>query len=209
MIALLISLFAISLVFISITERFKTYATLIGLQGILLFGISFVLLKEIDTLNLIFIVIETIVFKTIVVPLLLNRIIKKSKVTRVHQSSLPAFYSILLVIAAMLISVVLTTVLKDARVDSFFLSISIFAMLSGMLLIITHKRIFSHMVGFLVVENAVFLFSIAAGAEMPMLINTAILLDIFISVLILGIFMTKIGDQMSGLEMDMLTNLKD
>ncbi len=209
MIALLILLFAVSLVFFSITERFKTYAMLVGFQGLLLFGISFSLLKEINTLNLIFIIVETIVFKTVVVPWLLNRIIKKTHTSRVHSGALPTFYSIFLVIVAMLVSIALTSVLKDSRIDSFFLSISVFAMLSGMLLIITHKRIFSHMVGFLVVENAVFLFSIAAGAEMPMLINTAILLDIFISVLILGVFMTKIEGRMHSLETDMLTTLKD
>ncbi|MDR0660887.1 MAG: hypothetical protein LBG19_08845 [Prevotellaceae bacterium] len=209
MIALLILLFAVSLIFFSITERFRTYAMLIGLQGVLLFGISFSLLREINTLNLIFIVVETLVFKALIVPWLLYRIIKRTKTARVHKGALPAFYSILLVILAMLVSVVLTSVLKDAKVDSFFLAISIFALLTGMILITTHKRIFSHMVGFLVIENAVFLFSIAAGAEMPMLINTAILLDIFISVLILGVFMTKIEDRMHSLETDMLTKLKD
>lgn len=209
MIPLLILLFAVSLVYFSITERFRTYVMLVGLQGVLLFGISFSLLKEINTLNLIFIIVETLVFKALVVPWLLNRIIRRTHITKVHKGALPAFYSILLVIGAMLVSVVLTSVLNDSRIDGFFLAISIFAMLTGMLLIITHKRIFSHMVGFLVVENAVFLFSIAAGAEMPMLINTAILLDIFISVLILGVFMTKIEDRMHSLETDMLTKLKD
>lgn len=209
MIALLILLFAVSLIFFSTTERFRTYAMLVGVQGVLLFGISFWLLKEINTLNLIFIVVETLVFKAIVVPWLLYRIIKRTKTARVHKGALPAFYSILLVIAAMLVSVVLTSVLQDATVDNFFLAISIFAMLTGMILITTHKRIFSHMIGFLVVENAVFLFSIAAGSEMPMLINTAILLDIFMSVLILGVFMTKIEDRMHSLETDMLTKLKD
>lgn len=209
MIALLILLFAVSLIFFSITERFRTYAMLVGVQGILLFGISFWLLKEIDTLNLIFIVVETLVFKAIVVPWLLHRIIKRTKTARVHKGSMPTFYSILFVIAAMLISVVLTSVLQDSSVDSFFLAISIFALLTGMILITTHKRIFSHMIGFLVVENAVFLFSIAAGSEMPMLINTAILLDIFMSVLILGVFLTKVKDSMHSLETDMLTKLKD
>ena len=209
MIALLILLFAVSLIFFSITERFRTYATLVGVQGVLLFGISFSLLKEIHTFNLIFIVVETLVFKAIVIPLLLHRIIKRTKTARVHKGAMPAFYAILLVIAAMLVSIILTSVLQDSTVDNFFLAISIFAMLTGMILITTHKRIFSHMVGFLVVENAVFLFSIAAGSEMPMLINTAIMLDIFMSVLILGVFMTKIEDRMHSLETDMLTKLKD
>ena len=44
---------------------------------------------------------------------------------------------------------------------------------------------------------------------MPMLINTGILLDIFISVLILGSFATKIGDTIQSLETEELSHLKD
>ena len=37
------------------------------------------------------------------------------------------------------------------------------ALFTGLLLIVTHKLIISHLIGFLVVENAVFLFSLAIG----------------------------------------------
>ena len=71
------------------------------------------------------------------------------------------------------------------------------------------RRIFSHMVGFLVIENGVFLFSTAIGVEMPLLINFAILLDILISVLMLGIFFTKIDGKIHADDADALTNVKD
>jgi hydrogenase-4 component E len=82
-------------------------------------------------------------------------------------------------------------------------------MLCGLLLIISHNRIFSHMVGFLVLENAVFLFSIAVGAEMPILINTGILIDLIITTLILSVFLTKVNKHNPNLESDQLTQLKD
>lgn len=65
------------------------------------------------------------------------------------------------------------------------------------------------MVGFLVIENGVFLFSTAIGVEMPLLINTAILLDILISVLMLGMFLTKIDHEIHVDDADALTNVKD
>ncbi|MDR1055441.1 MAG: hypothetical protein LBL90_06375 [Prevotellaceae bacterium] len=209
MIKLFILLFAFSLIFLSITERFRTYAMLIRLQGFLLFGISFYLLEDINPLNLIFIVLETLIFKAIIVPWLLYRIIHQTGIARVHKNALPSFYSAILTIIALLISIVTAYALSDSKIDASFLTISIFTMLTGLLLIITHKRIFSHMVGFLVIENAVFLFSIAAGTEMPMLINTGILLDIFISVLILSFFITKVNDSLHTADSENLTELKD
>ena len=70
-------------------------------------------------------------------------------------------------------------------------------------------RLFSHMVGFLVIENGVFLFSTAIGIEMPFLINIAILLDILISVLMLGVFFTKIDRKLHADDADTLSHVKD
>jgi len=44
---------------------------------------------------------------------------------------------------------------------------------------------------------------------MPLLINFAILLDILISVLMLGIFFTKIDGKLHADDADSLTNVKD
>ena len=90
-----------------------------------------------------------------------------------------------------------------------FFGVALYALLSGLILIVLRSRIFTHMVGFLVIENGVFLFSMAIGVEMPILINTAILLDILISVLMLGMFMTKVDDKIHSVDSDSLTHVKD
>ena len=51
--------------------------------------------------------------------------------------------------------------------------------------------------------------ALAIGVEMPLLINFAILLDILISVLMLGIFFTKIDGKLHADDADSLTNVKD
>jgi hydrogenase-4 component E len=193
----------------SVTERFRVYAMLIRFQGLLLFGISFYLLEEINFLNLIFVITETLIFKALIVPMLLYKIIRKTGIARVHKNALPIFYSGALTLIALLISVAIAHSMSDPKIDASFLTISIFTMLTGLLQITTHKRIFSHMIGFLVIENAVFLFSIAAGTEMPALINTGILLDIFISVLILSFFITKANIGSLNTNNENLTELKD
>ena len=205
----LIVLYALSLVYFTISERFRTYAWLVGFQGLLLFAISFFELNSIDTLNLIFIFAETIVFKTIVVPWLLYRIISQTNDNCIHKYALPGYYTVILAAVLLLMSYLVGYVLKNPVIDRIYFTVGLFAMFMGILFIITHKKIFSHLIGFLIVENAVFLFSIAIGSEMPMLINTGILLDIFISILILGSFMSKIGSQMQNLETGNLTMLKD
>jgi hydrogenase-4 component E len=206
---LLIVLFAVTLVYLSIAERFRSYAKLIAVQGFLLFGIALIELKTIDLANLIFVSAETLIFKAIIVPYFLFRIINQTKVYKVHPKAFPAFYSLIFTIAGLFVSIILSNILKNPSLDAVFMTIALFTLFTGVLLVITHKRIFSHMIGFLVIENAVFFFSLAVGSEMPMLINIGILLDIFVSVLIIGVLMNHIGSQFTDLESDNLTSLKN
>jgi hydrogenase-4 component E len=208
MITFLIVLFAFTLFYLSIAERFRNYASLIGIQGVLLFGIAFIELNEVNTLNLIFIVAETLLFKAIAVPLLLFRIINKTAVYKVHPKALPGFYSLLIAIGGLILSIVLSDQMKDKHIDQVYFTIAIFALFTGILLIVTHRRIFSHMIGFLIIENAVFLLSLAIGSEMPFLINIGILLDIVVSVLIIGVFINRIGSRFNDLETENLTDLR-
>jgi hydrogenase-4 component E len=90
-----------------------------------------------------------------------------------------------------------------------FFGVALYALLSGLILIVLRSRIFTHVVGFLVIENGVFLFSMAIGVEMPILINMAIMLDILISILMLGMFLTKVDNKIHADDSDSLTRVKD
>jgi hydrogenase-4 component E len=201
MIIYLIVLFAVTLVYFASAERLVTFIRLIGLQGLLLCGIALFELREVNTANLVFIVSETLVFKTFLIPYLLKRIITASGVTKVHRLAMPGFYLLLLSMFALLLSVVLANSLINPFVNTIYMTIALFCLFTGLLMIVTHKLIISHLIGFLIIENAVFIFSLAVGNEMPMLINIGILLDIFVGVLILGFFGLRLKPHTNELTM--------
>jgi hydrogenase-4 component E len=198
---LLVIVFAITLIYLSMTERFPIYAGLIGFQGVLLFALAFLELHAITLATLIFVALETLVFKVIVVPYLLFRIISKTGEARVHDKALPGFYSLLFVTLGLLLSIVVSFSMNTTPANMIYFIVAFFAVYTGLFMIISHKKIFSHLVGFLVIENAVLLLSLAIGSEMPMLINIGILLDIFVSVLILGIFVMRLKQSAHDLTM--------
>ena len=205
MILPLVILYVVTLIYLSITERFRNFASLIGLQGWLLFGIALVRLHTINPAEFAFIAIETLLFKGILVPWLLFAVIRRTKINRVRRSGSSQSGALLLSLTALVVSGSITYYV----VDLVFFGVALYALLSGLILITLRQRIFSHMVGFLVIENGVFLFSTAIGVEMPLVINVAILLDILISVLMLGIFFTKIDGKIHADDADSLTNVKD
>ncbi len=209
MILPLVILYVVTLVYLSITERFRTYASIIGLQGWILFGVALLRLHRIDLPELLFISVETLLFKALLVPALLFAVIRRTHIHRVRTSGSSQFNALLLSVGAAAAGIPPPAAMADGNIDRVFFGVALYAVLSGLILIVVRSRIFSHMVGFLVIENGVFLFSMAVGTEMPFLINVAILLDIMISVLMLGIFFMRIGNKLHADDADSLTNVKD
>ena len=209
MLLTLIILYIITLIYISIVERFRNYSTLIAVQGWLLLGIALLRLHSLDWVELTFIVTETLIFKAVIVPAILMQVIKKTGINRISSTGTSQFNSLMLSIAALTISAILTYYVADQTINMIFFGVALYALLTGLILIVLRSRIFTHMVGFLVIENGVFLFSMAIGVEMPLLINAAIMLDILLSVLMLGLFMTKVDKHIHTDDSDSLTHVKD
>ena len=209
MILPLVILYVVTLVYLPITERFRNFASLIGLQGWLLFAVALVRLHAINPAELAFIAVETLLFKGILVPWMLFAVIRRTKINRIAASGTSQFNSLVLSLAALVASISVTYCIAEETINLVFFGVALYALLSGLILIVVRTRIFSHMVGFLVIENGVFLFSMAVGVEMPSMIEIAIMLDILISILMLGLFLTKIGARFRIGDTDLLTNVKD
>lgn len=208
MILSLIILYVLTLLYIAIAERFRNHTTILAVQGLLLFGIAMARLHEFHPVEMTVIIIETLVFKAIVIPAILMTVINRTKINRIHSSS-SQFGALVMSIAALIASCTITYYMADDRTDMIFFGVALYALLTGLILIVMRKRIFAHLVGFLVIENGVFLFSMAIGVELPMLINLAIMLDILISILILGIFLSRVDHDIHTDESDALTSIKD
>ncbi len=206
---LLIILFELSLLYLAFTERVKRFLFILMAQGLLLFGIAYLHLKQVDTLEFTFILTETIIIKGLLVPIFLNRLRKRNNFERLAHSKLPSFVSILAVSAAIAFGFLLGERIHDNDLQSKFFSASIAAIITGIYFVIIHRNILTHLIGYLIMQNGVFLLSLAVGNEFPLIVNTAILLDIFVGVLVLGIFVNRIGDRFQQMHIDELAQLKD
>lgn len=209
MINILLVIFAISLIYMGIANRLSTYINILALQGIILFGVSLIELIQINTINLIFILFETIVFKTIAIPLFLKSVIKKNNIVREAEPFVPDFISIVIITCIILGSFIFSNLIDVVHLRKMFFIVALSALFTGLFIIISRKKVVTHIMGYLVIENGVFILSLSAGNTMPMLVNTGITLDIFVSVLVLGVFVNRIGNTFEEMNVDNLTNLKD
>jgi len=206
---LFIIIYAISLIYFAFAERVKKFVWLLVIQGLILFGMVFFSLKEIQIFDLIFILTETIVVKSIVVPWFLNRVRKHNSLKRIHEPSVSVFYSVIIVMLSLILSFILSNNILDSKMHTQFSSVAFSSIIYGLYFIIIHKNIFSHVVGYLIIENGIFMLSLAVGSEIPMLVNLAVLLDVVMGILVLGIFINQIGNTFHSDEVNQLSNLKD
>ena len=205
----LLIIFIISLLYVSIANRIITYVRVLALQGFILFGVTYLQLQSVQTWNLVLILLETIVFKAIAVPVFLSYLIKRNKITRETEPYLPHFISLIIITLIVVITVLLANSIKDTHLDKIFFIVSLSTLFTGLYFIASRKKIITHVMGYLMIENGVFVLSLAVGNEIPNLVNLGIMLDVFASVLILGIFLNKIGDVFKNADVDQLSNLKD
>ena len=208
MILSLIILYVLTLIYLSIADRFRNQTSILAIQGLLLFGIAMARMHSFHPVEMGFIVVETLIFKAIVIPAILLYVINRTKINRIHSSS-SQFGALVMSIIALVASCTITYYMADDRTDMIFFGVALYALLSGLILIVMRKRIFAHLIGFLVIENGVFMLSMAIGVEFPLLINLAIMLDILVSIVILGMFLQRMDNEIHTDETDALTSIKD
>jgi hydrogenase-4 component E len=206
---ILLIAFAMTLLYISIANRLNTYLNILVLQGFILFGVTFLTLTKISTVNLILIMLETIVFKALAVPWFIKYVIKRNRITRESEPYLPNFVSLIIVTFITVAAILLASSIKVANLDKTFFVVALSTIFTGLYLIVTRKKIITHVIGYIIIENGVFVLSLAVGNEMAMMVNLGIMLDIFASVLILGVFFNRIGDFLRDPDINQLRNLKD
>lgn len=211
--ALFILLFAVSILYFAISVNVTRYIFLLGVQGILLFLISLVELKELSYFNIGFIAIETLVFKGIIIPAYLLNVAKRNRITNIKNfkshRKMKGFYLIIAYVFIFTITITLGNLLKNDFIKVKYLSTAITAVIMGLIFIVVNKNITIHIISYIIIENGVFLLALAIGNEMPMLINTAILLDLLVSVLVLGVFYNKLAYHFEDDSSDALVRLKD
>lgn len=209
MLETLLIIFLITLFYMSIANRMRNYIKILVIQGVLLFLVAAFHLKEFNVFNLVWILLETIVFKAAAVPYCLERILRHNNITRETEPYMPHFVSLLIVTAVVVIAFLMSGNIDDAFLHKFFFVAAISAIFTGLYLIVSRRKILTHVIGYCVIENGVFILSLAVGNELPALVNLGVMLDIFASVLLLGIFANKIGDVFHQVDIDQLTELKD
>ena len=85
---------------------------------------------------------------------------------------------------------------------------AIFTILVGLFLIVSRKKAISQVLGYLVMENGIYVLGIWMVVEIPMLVELGVLLDAFVAVFVMGIATYHISREFDHIDVDQLDSLK-
>jgi hydrogenase-4 component E len=79
----------------------------------------------------------------------------------------------------------------------------------GVLMMVTRRLALSQIVGFLVLENGIFMFTLVKTHGMPLAVEMGILLDVLVVVMIAGLLLFRIKKSFEHIDVTKLTELRD
>lgn len=99
--------------------------------------------------------------------------------------------------------------LSHMAVHPLALPVSLSGLLGGLFLIVSRRKAIMHVVGFLTLENGVFIFGIMFVRNQPLVVEMGVLLDLLVGVFVMGIAIFHISRELKHVDVDRLVLLKD
>jgi hydrogenase-4 component E len=81
--------------------------------------------------------------------------------------------------------------------------------MTGFLMLTTRKKAISQVIGYLVMENGIFIFGLLLTEAMPVMVEAGVLLDLMVGIFVMGIVINHISREFSSLDTSRLTTLKE
>jgi len=183
----------------------------VAAQGVLLGLVPLLAGIHAPGLRAVLVAIVGMTLKGVVFPWLLFRAVRETRISRDVQPYVGYSASVLIGVIGLagmfLISERLTPF--PAGASSLLVTAALFSVFTGLFLIVSRKRAINQVLGFLILENGVYLFGAGVMSETSLLVEVGILLDVFVAVFVMGIALFHINREFDHIETDRLSSLKN
>ncbi len=193
------------------SSRITAAVRAVALQGAALSFLPFALGHTLGLWGMVTSCAVVLALKGVVIPLLLMRSIRQAGV--VHESEPFVSLHLSVVVGAALVGVSFwlgsKLVLPWPAPNQLVVPIALATLLLGFLVIVVRRKAVTQVVGYLMLENGVFIFGQALARELPFVVELGILLDVLVGVFVMGIAIHHISREFDHIDVDALSTLRD
>jgi hydrogenase-4 component E len=192
------------------TSRIGTVVRAVALQGVLL-GILAVAAHGELTARVLALAVASIVLKGWLIPRILFRALRQVEIKREVEPSLGLLPSLLLGALATVVAVVAggRLPLAEGRLAPLLIPASLATVAAGFIQLTTRRKAISQVLGYLVLENGIFVFGLLLVEAMPFLVEAGVLLDLFVGIFVLSIIIHHINREFASLDTRRMSLLKE
>jgi hydrogenase-4 component E len=209
---LLIVVLALNFVALGVS-RIRGVINAVALQGVIIGTLPVFIPREaghdIGARGLLLIV-GTLVLKGVIIPRFLIHAMREAKIQHEVRPILSSMSSLLLGAAGTGLAMVFAYSLPladqhtDLRVPA-----SLATVWTGFLMLTTRRKAIMQVLGYLLLENGIFLFGLLLLEAIPFLVEIGVLLDLFTGVFVMGIIIHHISLEFASISTEHLTELKE
>jgi hydrogenase-4 component E len=196
--------------FILGTSRLRAVIDGSALQGVLL-GLLVIFVHGGVGVSSVVVATAAMLIKGVLIPSLLHRAMREAAIRREIEPLVGYSASLLLGAIATGAAVLFARVLPLAprHVGSLLVPASFATVLTGFLVLCTRRKAITQVVGYLVLENGIFIMGLCLLEAMPFLVEVGVLLDLLVAVFVIAIIINHINREFASLDTARLSALKE
>jgi len=207
---LLIALTILSNFVLVATSRVNKAIQIAVVQGILL-GLIPLAMGLVRHPHILLMVAATIAVKGWLIPFLLRRALREVHIPREVDPYVGYTVSLMLCALGTGLSLILAHMLplKGGTKEILLVPAALSTLFTGFLMLVSRRKALTQVVGYLILENGIYLFGLLLVEDMPLLVETGILLDLFVGVFVMGIVINHIRTAFDSTDTRHLAELRD
>jgi len=201
---LLLNLFALG------ASRLRAVIGATALQGVCL-GILAISAHAEITFEVVAVALVAIAVKAVIIPRLLYKAMRDAAIVRDVEPLIGLIPSLVIGALGTAFSVIFaqTLPLSPAQQGSLILPSSFATVLTGCVVLTTRRKAITQVVGYLILENGIFIMGLALLDALPFLVEVGVLLDLFVAIFVMGIIINHVSRDFESTDAAELTSLKE
>ena len=191
-------------------SRIRAVITAVAFQGILL-GLVLVLVHPRVELRGLVLMVVAIGLKGYVIPKFLMRAMQAAEIQHEDRPVVSYMASILLgfVGTGLAMEFSSTLPLAEEHISGLIVPTSLATVWTGFLMLTTRHKAIMQVLGYLLLENGIFLFGLLLLEAMPLMVEVGVLLDLFTGVFVMVIIINHLNREFSSMSTKHLSTLKE
>jgi len=182
-----------------------------GLQSFVLALLSVLIAVYSGSLELLGVGVALVVVKGVTIPRVLNRVVVKIGLQRAAAPYLGTTPALIICGVLTIIAFYVMTPIAASNplptADAIPLAFA--GVLVGFFVMVNRRRAVTQILGFLMLENGIFLLALLATYGVPFIVEMGFFLDVLVAVLIMEVFVYHIKDNFDSIDVGELGNLKE